>query len=509
MKYLGVILDRTFSFKSHIEHLIKKTRKNLYLIKILKRENSITNLALLRTLFISLVRSRLTYGQEIFHSAPVTYLQRLQSTETAIIKNLLNIPKTANPILVYRELGIKPLDFARKLQTTKSAFRLGGTENDINEELDPDFNNRRSALARSQMSKRPYIFRKGTSINDYVRDLVDTADIGNSQVEVIPQCRFHCPPWEDSDCDLTPSLGDYNKTDHINILSVLAKEKIEELKDYVCIYTDGSIYNDGSTGCAFVLPEFNVIRQFRLNKDVSIFSAELYAIERAISFIKKRVLHDKICIFSDSRAVLQALENQSHNRFESISYILNSIRSIQNEGKTIKLQWIPSHCGLKGNEMADKAAKEAALDLKLPIHDIGLTLTEVSAKLKEASDLLWKAEFKKIANALKWCNPDMIKVPQFVAPPKYSQVFLRLRCNSTRFDIYKTLCCCQEAPVTVSHLFTCKILFDQLLLTRTLCSRENICFSYSGVMSYDERLGWEPARTFVYEIVNSDIGHLL
>ena len=131
VKYLGVMLDRTFSSKFHIEHLVQKTRKNLYLIKILKKENGITNLALLRTLFISLVRSRLTYGQGIFHSAPSAYLERLQSAETAIIKNILNISKTAHPLLVYREMGIKPLDFARKLQTTKSTFRLGESENDI------------------------------------------------------------------------------------------------------------------------------------------------------------------------------------------------------------------------------------------------------------------------------------------------------------------------------------------------------------------------------------------
>ena len=510
VKYLGVILDRTFSFKSHIDHLIKKTRKNLYLIKVLKRENSLTSLALLRTLFVSLVRSRLTYGQEIFHSAPITYLQKLQSTETAIIKNLLNIPKTANPILVYREIGLKPLSFVRKLQTTRTTFRLGGTENDIVEELGSDFNNKHSGLGQSNFLKRPQIFRKGTSITDYVKDLVETAEIGDSAVEIKPQCRFHCPPWEEIQYDITSSFGNYNKTNHIHILTTFAREKQENLKDHLCIYTDGSIHTDGSSGCAFVVPEFNIVRRFRLNKDISIFSAELFAIERAMSFVGKRVIHDKICIFTDSRAALQALENQSFNRHESISYILNITRYLQqNEGKTIKFQWIPSHSGLKGNEWADKAAKEAAKDPYLPINDIGLTLTEVSAKLDAASDRLWHTEFRQIANALKWCDPDKTQVPPFVAPPKYSQVFHRLRCNTTRFDIFKTLCCCHEGPVTVTHIFNCKELYNQLLLTRTYCSRENIPFSHLGLMSYHEKFGWEPAKTFIYEIVNSDIGHLL
>ena len=58
-------------------------------------------------------------------------------------------------------------------------------------------------------------------------------------------------PWEEINFDLSSSLGDYNKTDHINILSALAKEKIEELKDYVCVYTDGSILKDISTRLRF------------------------------------------------------------------------------------------------------------------------------------------------------------------------------------------------------------------------------------------------------------------
>ena len=509
VKYLGVILDKKFTFQAHIEHLIKKTRKNLYLIKILKRENGLGDLSLLRPLFTSLIRSRLTYGQEIFHSAPITYLQKLQSTETSILKSLLDIPKTANPLLVYREIGLKPLSLVRKFQTSKSIFRLGATENDIDEELDLKFNDKNTATARANIDKRPLIYRKGTSVINYVQDLVDTADVGDLTVEMIPQCRFHCSPWEDVNYDINTTLGDYNKTSHLNILTTMTKEKIDELKDYVCIYTDGSIQNNGAAGCAFALPEFDIVKHFRLNSGISIYSAEIFAIEKAMSFAMKRVKHDKVCIFTDSKSVLQALQNRNCNRFDSISNILNSMRDLMHKGKTVLLQWIPSHVGLKGNDMADKAAKEASLNLSLPIHDMGHTLSEVSAKLKSASDQQWLEEFKTVAKPLAWCNPEMIKVPSFKAPPKFSQVFLRLRCNSTKFDIYQNMCCCSEFPITVTHLFTCKSLYNQLLLTRTFCSRENIPFTYSGIMSFNEKLGWEPARTFIHEIVNSDIGHLL
>lgn len=509
VKYLGVVLDKTFSFQSHINHLIKKTRKNLYLIKVMKREIGSNNIKMVRTLLNSLVRSRLTYGQEIFYSAPTSYLEKLQSTETAIIKTLLNIPKTANPILVYREVGMKPLSFIRKLQTTKATFRLGGTENDIEEELSLDFNDKHSAIAQSNYTKRPRIYRKSISISGYVQDLVHEAGVGDCSLNVIPQCRFHCPPWDETEYDITPTLGDLNKTDHLNLLTITAREHLDKLKDYVLIFTDGSILKEGNTGCAFVVPEFGVCKKFKMIPGISIFSAEMFAVEKAIEFAKKRVRHDKVCIVSDSKSVLQALQNQSYNRFDSVSTILTYIQSMQNRGKTVKLQWVPSHVGLRGNDLADRAAKEAACDPNLQINDIGFSLSEITAKLTKASDDRWQKEFSKIANALAWCNPEITKVPPFIAPAKYSEVFMRLRCNSTRYDIYQALCSCSNAYLTVNHIFNCCFISAQLILTKTFCSREEVSFSYRGIMSYHDRLGWEPAKIFVWEIVNSDIGHLL
>lgn len=40
-------------------------------------------------------------------------------------------------------------------------------------------------------------------------------------------------------------------------------------------------------------------------------------------------------------------------------YIKDEIRSLENEGKKIKLYWIPNHCGISDNKLADFNAKEA------------------------------------------------------------------------------------------------------------------------------------------------------
>lgn len=67
-------------------------------------------------------------------------------------------------------------------------------------------------------------------------------------------------------------------------------------------------------------------------------------------------------IFSDSKSALSALAN--HPRGNNSSYLIyqikDKIRDLSNTGRKIKLIWIPNHCGIIGNELADTRAKSAS-----------------------------------------------------------------------------------------------------------------------------------------------------
>ena len=68
----------------------------------------------------------------------------------------------------------------------------------------------------------------------------------------------------------------------------------------------------------------------------------------------------------DSLSALQAIKGSIYKVKNYIIYdIYNIITSLNNIGINVVLEWIPSHVGILGNELADKEAKNA-----LSLHDI-------------------------------------------------------------------------------------------------------------------------------------------
>ena len=65
-------------------------------------------------------------------------------------------------------------------------------------------------------------------------------------------------------------------------------------------------------------------------------------------------------IFSDSSSALHTVSNKytDHPIALSINHRLNELAT--QHGKNVELCWVPSHCGIEGNERADTAAVQAS-----------------------------------------------------------------------------------------------------------------------------------------------------
>ena len=96
----------------------------------------------------------------------------------------------------------------------------------------------------------------------------------------------------------------------------------------------------------------------------SSFRAELVAVRTALQHLLEHPAHteDPVVLCTDSQADLAALRSGPTEQRSLLSTELwAALLQLSEEGRRhLHLQWVPSHCGLGGNEKADDLAKEAA-----------------------------------------------------------------------------------------------------------------------------------------------------
>ena len=96
----------------------------------------------------------------------------------------------------------------------------------------------------------------------------------------------------------------------------------------------------------------------RLPDNSTIFAAEATAISLALNYYQHMgPVHHDVVVYSDSMSCLQAIEGEdTENPF--ICHIMNLLWSLSDKGTRVRFCWIPSHCGIDGNERVDELTKE-------------------------------------------------------------------------------------------------------------------------------------------------------
>ena len=137
---------------------------------------------------------------------------------------------------------------------------------------------------------------------------------------------------------------------------------------WIHVYTDCSATDavrNGGAGSLIYLPNGQTLEAASATgKYCTNYDAEVKALEQgAQDVIDLSYTNSKDVVFlTDSRSVLDSLAGHGeHNLGLKLYNIL--------EHRRVILQWIPAHCGIKGNEHADRLAKQGANmeQEKLPI----------------------------------------------------------------------------------------------------------------------------------------------
>ena len=161
-------------------------------------------------------------------------------------------------------------------------------------------------------------------------------------------------------------------------------------KGFLKIYTDGSKQEDRRAGAAFYVSELGVKKSFRLST-VCIMRAELVAILLALDWLESFTSMSAV-IFVDSLCALNSLENICFNS-ALVAEILYKLELLKLKDINVYFEWIPSHCGIPGNEIVDNLAKEGSLKERVDVV-IPLSKDELFNHMKMIYKTIWQAQWE-------------------------------------------------------------------------------------------------------------------
>ena len=473
-KFLGMILDRKLSWKPHIQSLKGEAMRSLNILRTVSRINYGPDRRTLLRLYWALCKSKIDYGSQLYSSAASTTLNDLNPVQNEALRICTSAFRSSPVASLQVEAGVPPLQMQRNEQSLRYITRL---------ESFPEYKEKSVVLSDLYDSKyerdKHHMVPVGTRSRNLKKGLTFTPD--PVQNAIIP-----IPPWLLKTINFcTEGAIDTKGNTPTPQLQQKFMAHMHKHSNTNHIYTDGSKSQKG-VGFGVVYGQcLNNKARGTLPKEASIFTAELYAIHKALLLIENSI-HTRWTIFTDSQASLQAIaqQNSQHPLIKSIQILLIQL---QDQQKRISFCKVPSHVGIKGNEMADKTANES--------QDIpGLYTTYVPHRdyhpsFRKDTMEKWQTYWDHLDDGIEENKRNKLKIVKPNVKPwnnipgknrKYETKITRLRIGHTRLTNSYHMsrgrppeCMqCGASPLTIKHLLiecrTTKNIRDQLKLPSDL-----------------------------------------
>jgi ribonuclease HI len=433
------------------------------------------------------------YGWEIFYDAPKSLINDLKSTECKALRIAMGLPRSTPQALVYREAGILPIDEEIKKRSALYSFRCFTVPNSVT----------KSDLV-TQEGSLVFQDREFVSVESFTADLLDRAGIAVH--DVAPKAMHKVPPWLLGKQTVETDLAGITKAE--NTFESGAKANLtlaSTYNEHIKIYTDGSKGEEG-VGAAFVIPQLGCERRFQLPQ-VSIFTAEIFAIVMALYFIEQNG-HKNWVICSDSKSALLAIERDSlSSREDLVRCAAKSLSDTKKQGKGVVLQWVPAHVGIPGNERADRAAKKASKGLNAAVVDLLPSYEDIKSQIIKAAWQLRKDTFIEQYRDKELVIKDLPNKGRLDLPPVHTtiaQLIHRIRCNHWKCKYTKRLCICGNQICFKHILFECSKLKDHFGPLIVKCKDSGMALSLPSI--FGGQNGWEHAIFASQLIIDSLMG---
>jgi len=427
--YLGVTFDKRLTWKQHIQDAEAKARRKMNIMRKLAGTHWGANEKILKTVYQGTVRPHLEYGSSSWMTAAKSHQQTMDKVQNQALRIITGAMRSTPIDKMEQTTGIPPLNNRRECKALVQSIKYRHSEDHLMSS--------RQKQPTSGRLKRSSFVRETQALQRKHQTKLPT------QVQV-PTPSLHLPPWKQRTgnitiCTTVPHLT--TKDEHSDVskraLTLAMLEERYPQEAWIRVYTDGSATDAIQRGGAGVYIQFPdgqwQAAAVPTGLHCTNYKAEVEALIHAANIISGKTDPDSQVVFlTDALSVLQAANNNKLPDLEEALLDIQCLRSV--------LQWIPSHCGIDGNEEADRMAKLGAED-------------------EQGENAVSTTEMKTIIKSLY--RPQQPRDSYHQLPRPDQVVIFRLRTGHNRLlhHLHKKMhlvpsprCPCGEADQTAEHV---------------------------------------------------------
>jgi ribonuclease HI len=444
IKLLGVNVDETLKFFVHAQYAASQARQSLGKILYLRKGSHGISPKIARYLAISFVLPKMFWASPIWWTGSQSVIGPLENTYNRIARWITGLPRTTRISKLLRCAHLPPLNLWLDYITRNYAIRLITLPADHSLRPLPTFDPSRTSVAGPH--------RILSFVSEYLDDRLEDRT-HKSLVSITPLIIHHKKPQSDDEKKAAVKT-------HRGWIRSLKSQTI-------VIYTDGSRSMSSYIGAGWVIYQ-KIGDELRktgeghcaLGNRMEVFDAELHAIYEsliALSISDNQSTPVYICV-DNSAAIHTLMTNPNGNE---AAYMVSKVAiELMKNSQSIYTIWLPSHCGIEGNETADALAKKGSQEENRKCPHAYTSLAWLKRKSKSQFIDKWREAMND--THISWKYPEEWSNWSF----RYARSIFQVYCGRTKVDPRHgeeaVMCKCQDAEISSKHILGQCQLFDRL-----------------------------------------------